>query len=413
MTGPLSGTRILNWSQFTPSSAGYILGDLGADVIKIEHPTQGDAYRGMGAVYGEAMSWADGRHAGFEAANRNQRSITLDLKQEKGRDLLYRLVEKADVFYTNYTTAVQDKLAVDYETLRKLNPRLVYAVSSTYGPEGPWAERRGFDQTAQARSGLMYAMGERDFPEPVQTVSGVADQMGATILAMGIMAALLARERTGAGQRVDASLLGSMLHLQSMGIGVTGFRGKSWVKHARKKARNPLTNHYRCADDKWILFSEIQADRFWPEFCRALGLDELIDDPKFATAMGGPDGRSGRRENAFELIDILDRTLATKPRDEWVARFEELKVPFAYSPVQDYYEVFEDPQVLANDYVVEFDHPTGGRVKVMGYPWRFSETPARLTREAPEFGQHTEEVLGELLGLSYEDIAALREEGVV
>ncbi len=162
-----------------------------------------------------------------------------------------------------------------------------------------------------------------------------------------------------------------MLHLQSMGIGVTGFRGKSWVKHARKKARNPLTNHYRCADDKWILFSEIQADRFWPEFCRALTLDELIEDPRFATAMGGS------RENAFELIDILDRTLATKTRDEWVARFEEMKAPFAYSPVQDYYEVFEDPQVLANDYIVEFDHPTGGRVKVMGYPWRFSETPAQ------------------------------------
>jgi crotonobetainyl-CoA:carnitine CoA-transferase CaiB-like acyl-CoA transferase len=412
MTGPLDGTRILNWSQFTPSSAGYILGDLGADVIKIEHPVQGDAYRGMGAVYGEAMTWADGRHAGFESANRNQRSITLDLKQEKGRGLLYRLVEQADVFYTNYTTAVQEKLAVDYETLRKLNPRLVYAVSSTYGPEGPWAERRGFDQTAQARSGLMYAMGERDFPEPVQTVSGVADQMGATILAMGIMAALLARERTGTGQRLDASLLGSMLHLQSMGIGVTGFRGKSWVKHARKKARNPLTNHYRCADDRWILFSEIQADRFWPEFCRALGLDDLIDDPKFATAMG-LDGKGGRRENAFELIDILDRTLATKTRDEWVARFEELKVPFAYSPVQDYYEVFEDPQVLANDYIVEFDHPTGGRVKVMGYPWRFSETPAQIAREAPEFGQHTEEVLTEALGLSWEEIAALRERGVV
>jgi crotonobetainyl-CoA:carnitine CoA-transferase CaiB-like acyl-CoA transferase len=258
----------------------------------------------------------------------------------------------------------------------------------------------------------------------VQTVSGVADQMGATILAMGIMAALLARERTGAGQRVDASLLGSMLHLQSMGIGVTGFRGKSWVKHARKKARNPLTNHYRCADDKWILFSEIQADRFWPEFCRALGLDDLIDDPKFATAMGGPDpdgrgGRSGRRENAFELIDIIDRTLATKPRDEWVARFEEMKVPFAYSPVQDYYEVFEDPQVLANDYITEFEHPTGGpdgrsgKVKVMGYPWRFSETPAQIAREAPEFGQHTEEVLGEMLGLSFEDVASLREQGVV
>src|SRR3990172_12910011 len=173
MGGPLDGIRVLNWSQFTPSSAGYMLGDLGAAVIKIEHPLQGDAYRGMGAMYGEAMSMAGGRHAGFEAANRNQRSITLDLKNEKGRAILYRLVEQSDVFFTNYTQSVANKLAADYETLSQKNPRLIYARSSTYGPSGPWAERRGFDQTAQARSGLMYAMGERDFPEPVQTVSGV------------------------------------------------------------------------------------------------------------------------------------------------------------------------------------------------------------------------------------------------
>lgn len=407
MPGPLDGIRVLNWSQFTPSSAGYMLGDLGADVIKIEHPTQGDAYRGMGAMYGEAMSMPGGRHAGFEAANRNQRSITLDLKQDAGRQLLYSLAEKSDVFYTNYTATVARKLRVDYETLSQKSPMLVYATSSTYGPEGPWAERRGFDQTAQARSGLMFCMGDRDFPEPVQTVSGIADTMGATVLAMGILSALLARERQGFGQKVDASLLGSMLHLQTMGIGVTSFRGKSWTRHSRKRTRNPLTNHYRCADDKWLLFSEIQADRFWPEFCQALDLDELTEDARFATAMGG------RREHASELIEILDRRLATKPRDEWVRIFEERKAPFAYSPVQDYYDVLNDPQVLANDYVIEMDHPAAGKVKAMGYPWRFSKTPAKVTREAPEFGQHTEEVLQELLGINWDEIAALKQQGVI
>jgi crotonobetainyl-CoA:carnitine CoA-transferase CaiB-like acyl-CoA transferase len=406
MPGPLDGFRVLNWSQFTPSSAGYFLGDLGADVIKIEHPQQGDAYRGMGRMYGEAMSMAGGRHAGFESVNRNQRSITLDLRREAGREILYRLIERADVFFTNYTETVAHKLGAGYETLRAKNPRLVHAVSSTYGPSGPWAGRRGFDQTAQARSGLMFAMGDRDFPEPVQTVSGVADQMGATMLAAGIMAALLARERTGQGQRIDSSLLGSMLHLQSIGVGVTAFRGKSWVRHTRRRTRNPLTNHYRCADNKWLLFAEIQADRFWPEFCRALGLDELIDDERFATAMGG------RREHAEELIDILDRTLATKPRDEWLAIFEQQRVPFAYSPVHDYDDVLADPQVLENDYVVDFDHPAAGPVQVMGYPVRFSDTPASIIREAPEFGQHTEEVLQEL-GYSWEQIASLREQRVV
>ncbi len=406
MGGPLEGIRVLNWSQFTPSSAGYMLGDLGADVLKIEHPVQGDAYRGMGAIYGEAMTFAGGRHAGFEAANRNQRSITLDLKSERGREILYKLIETTDVFYTNYTSRVQGALRVDYETLSQKNPKLIYATSSTYGPEGPWADRRGFDQTAQARSGLMFCMGDRDFPEPVQTVSGICDTMGATVLAMGILAALVARERTGVAQKVDASLLGSMLHLQTMGLGVTAFRGKSWVRHTRTRTKNPLTNHYRCSDGKWVLFSEIQADRFWPEFCHALEMDELADDPRFATAMGG------RREHAEELIKILDEKMATKTRDDWVQRFEGLKAPFAYSPVQDYYDVLQDPQVLANDYIVDFDHPIAGKVQVIGYPMRFSETPAGIQREAPEFGQHTEEVLMEQ-GFDWEQIAELRSEGVI
>jgi crotonobetainyl-CoA:carnitine CoA-transferase CaiB-like acyl-CoA transferase len=406
MPGPLAGIRVLNWSQFTPSSAGYFLGDLGADVIKVEHPVQGDAYRGMGRMYGEAMSFAGGRHAGFEAANRNQRSITLDLRSETGRDILYKLIEQSDVFFTNYTDGVALKLAADYATLSTKNPQLIYAVSSTYGPEGPWAGRRGFDQTAQARSGLMFAMGERDFPEPVQTVSGVCDQMGATMLVQGILAALVARERGGAGQRIDVSLLGSMIHLQAIGVSVTSFRGKGWARHSRTRTKNPLTNHYRCADGAWLLFAEIQADRFWPEFCRALGIEELEHDPRFATAMGG------RREHAEELIEILDRTFATKPRDEWLRRFEEQQAPFAYSPVHDYETVLNDPQVLENDYVVEFDHPAAGRIKEMGYPVRFSETPAQIVREAPEFGQHTEEVLQEL-GYSWEDIGAFREQGIV
>ena len=332
--------------------------------------------------------------------------MTLDLKQERGREILYALVRQADVFITNYTDEIAHKLGADYDTLSGHNARLVYAASSTYGPSGAWAGRRGFDQTAQAYSGMMYAMGERDLREPVQSVGGLADQMGATILAAGILAALLSGERTGAGQRIDTSLLGSALHLQAIGVTVASLRGKGWSQHARKRTKNPLTNHYCCADGKWILFSEIQADRFWPEFCRALGLAELIDDPRFATAMGG------RRENAEELIRILDETLAAKPRDAWIHSFDEARAPFSYAPVNDYGDVVNDPQVLKNDYVVEYDHPAAGPVKLMGYPVRFSETPAQIAREAPEFGQHTEEVLQEL-GMSWDEIAALREQGVI
>ncbi len=407
MAGPLEGIRVLNWTQFTPSSAGAILGDLGADVIKIEHPQRGDAYRGMAAMYGEAMSMVGGRHAGFEAINRNQRSITLNLKSERGRQLLYRLVQKADVFITNFDEEVAKSLGADYDNVSQVNPTIIYAVSSNYGPRGPWAGRRGFDQTAQAHSGLMYAMGERDFPEPVQTVGGICDQMTATVLALGILAALVARERYGIGQRIDVSLFGSMLHLQAIGLSVASLRGRSWARHSRTRTRNPLTNHYRCADGKWIMFAEIQADRFWPEFCRALGLEHLEKDPRFATAMGG------RRQNAEELIRILDETLAQKPRDEWLRIFEEQKVRFAYSPVQDYQEVLHDPQALENGYLVDFHHPVAGQVRLVGHPVHYSKTPARIQREAPEFGQHTEEVLNQLLGLSWEEIAQLREEGAI
>ena len=154
MPGPLDGIRVLNWSQFTPSSAGYILGDLGADVIKIEHPVQGDAYRGMGTMYGSAMSMKGGRHAGFEAVNRNQRSMTLDLKQDEGREILYQLVARCDVFFTNYTRRVAKDLQADYKTLSAKKPDLIYAVSSTYGPEGPWVWVSGPCLSAAASAAL-------------------------------------------------------------------------------------------------------------------------------------------------------------------------------------------------------------------------------------------------------------------
>ncbi|MEE8173852.1 MAG: CoA transferase [Dehalococcoidia bacterium] len=406
MTGPLAGIRVLDCASFQASAAGYMLGDLGAEVIKIEDPVRGDNYRGMTQMYGDAMSLPGGRLAGFESANRNKRSITLDLKNERGRQVLRGLVERSDVFYTNLRKSVMCQLGADYRTLVRYNPRLIYAASSVYGPEGPLAEKRGFDQTAQARSGLMFAMGDRANPEPVQVMAGICDQMAAIILAHGVVVALLVRERLGFGQEVEVSLLGSSIHLQATGINVASLRGKPWVRHSRTRTRNPLSNHYRCADGKWLLLSELQSDRVWPEFCHALGLEALADDPRFATAMGG------RREHATELIAILDKAFATRDRDEWVSIFEKRGVEFAYSPVHDYNEVLSDPQALENEYITDFDHPVFGRIKLAGCPIKFSETPAQIYREAPEHGQHTEEILLEE-GYSWQDISQLREEGAI
>ena len=409
MPRPLEGIRVIEWAGFhNGPAAGYMLGDLGAEVIKIEEPVRGDPARGMTQMYGDVMSLPGGRLVGFELANRNKKGIALDLTKEKGKEILYRLVEKSDVFFTNYyRNGILKRLGVDYDTLVKFNPRLIYAINSSYGLEGPMRNQRGFDTIAQARSGLMFAMGDRDMPEPVQAVGAPCDQTGATMLAFAILAALLARERLGIAQKVEVSLLGSSLHLQAIGINVTLLRQRPYARHSQKRSRNPLANHYRCADRKWLMLAEPQADRFWSEFCQIMGLEKLEQDPRFAAALGG------RREHYAELIEILNQTFATQTRDEWLARFDKMGAQFAYSPVYDYSEVVADPQVLQNEYLVDFEHPTLGALKAVNCPIKFHKTPAGPRSEAPELGQHTEEVLVDLLGYTWEAIATLKETGVI
>ncbi|MEK7848645.1 MAG: CoA transferase, partial [Chloroflexota bacterium] len=364
MPGPLEGIRVIEWAGFhNGPAAGYMLGDLGAEVIKIEEPVRGDPMRGMTQMYGDAMTLPGGRLATFELANRNKRGITVDLTHPKGQQIVYRLVEKSDVFFTNYyRNDVLKRVGLDYETLVRYNPRLIYAINSSYGLEGPMGNQRGFDTIAQARSGLMWAMGDRDTEGPVQVVGAPCDQMGATMLAYAIMAALLARERMGIAQKVEVSLLGSALHLQGIGVNVALLRGRAYSRHSQKRARNPMGNHYQCADGKWLILAEPQSDRFWSQFCRIMGLEELEHDPRFATAVGG------RRENYAELIEILNRLFLSRTRDEWLALFEEKGAEFAYSPVYDYTEALTDPQALENEYLTDFEHPTLVKVKVLNTP---------------------------------------------
>jgi len=381
-----------------------MLGDLGAEVIKVEEPGRGDHMRGAVSLWGASMA-LKGRIVGFELANRNKRSLTLNLKSEAGREILYKLIERADVFLTNFPRRTARELGLDYESLSRRNPRLIYAVAHGYGSRGPWGEKRAFDPIAQALSGAMWAAGDRDWPEPTQFIGGFFDQLGATLLAYGIMAALIARERTGEGQEVETSLLAGAIHQQAMNVNATFLTGRGMARHSQKRARQPLSNHYRCADGKWIIIAEPQSDRFWGEFCRAIGRPDLEHDPRFDTALK-------RRETYAELIPILDEVFASRPRDEWIKHFDELGCRFAYAPVYDLTEAIYSPQAQENEYVVDFDHPVFGRVKQVGCPIRFSKTPARIYREAPELGQHTEEILLEL-GYDWEDIARFREEGVV
>lgn len=404
---PLDGILMLEWAAFhNGPGAGYMLGDMGAEIIKVEEPVKGDPTRGMSVIQGDYAALPGGRVIGFETANRNKRSVVLDLKNDKGRQILYRLVEQADVFYTNYRPSLAQRLKLDYEALRQYNPKLIYATNSGYGPKGEDAEKRSFDQLGQARTGVMWAAGDRDFPEPVYVMSGIIDQGGATMLAYGIMAALIARDRLGVGQKVDVSQLGTGVHLQALSVDMSLLRGRSMARHSRQRSRSVFSNHYRCADNKWLCLAEAQQDRYWPDLCKAVGAEELISDPRYESALK-------RRECFLELNEVFERIFASKPRDEWMRIFKEQGCQFAYDVVNNIDDLPSDPQVLANGYIVPFNHPVLGPVRLTGFPVTFSETPCGISREAPELGQHTEEVLMERLGLSWEELSQLKEEGVI
>ncbi len=405
--GILSGIRIIDAGVWIAGTgAGAMLGNLGAEVIKIEDPLRGDSYRGMATQYGDVMS-VKGRHIGFETANLNKKSITLDLKKEKGKEILYQLVANSDVFHTNFPTRIVTRLGMTYETLKKHNPKLIYGRTSCYGPHGHLSERRGYDTLAQAWSGAMWAMGDRDFNEPVGMVGSPFDQMAATLMAFGIVCALLGRERRGIGQEVATSLLGGALHLQANNVNMALLRGRPNSRFTRKRSANPMSNNYRCSDGKWIMLAEPMSDRFWGEFCEVTGITHLENDPRFAIHLGG------RSKHNVKLIQILDGVFASKSRGEWIKIFDEKGVGFGYAPIYDMAEAVKDPQLVDNEYVTDFNHPVLGAVKMAGFPILLSQTPAYIHMAAPEHGQHTEEVLREALDYNWDQIAKLKDEGVI
>jgi len=406
MFGPLAGIRVIECGGYLSApSACYMLGDLGAEVIKVEDRIKGDPVRGMESTFGRGMIMPDGTNILFETANRNKKSITLDLKKAMGKELLYKLVAKSDVFCTNYSLPAIKSLALDYDTLTKHNPKLIYGLATGYGSIGPDSEKRAFDAIAQARSGIMTAVGEPDSP-PLQIAGALFDQVTGTILANGIMAALIAREKQGIGQMVEVSLLGSGIHMQAYNLNVTLLRGRSMPKPSRKTLKNPLANHYECGDGKWILLCEAQSDRFWPAFCGAVGLTEIEKDAKFTNA-------KTRRDNFIELTELLEKTFKTKARAEWLALLESKGQGMAFSPIYDLSELSSDPQVMLNGYITEVDHPTLGKTKMVGFPLKFNKTPAQVSKCAPIFGQHTEEVLMDLLGYGWSDLEQLRTDEVI
>ncbi len=405
MQRPLDGVRIIDWTiwQQGPVST-MMLADLGAEVIKIEERVGGDPGRGVLSIAGALVGVTSGPNFYFEANNRHKQSLTLDLKNPKALEIVYQLAEKSDVFVQNFRKGVADKLGIGYAALSQRNPQLIYASATGYGPFGPDSGEPSFDYMGLARSGIMTAVGEPSM-EPLGIAGGIADQMGAIMLAYGILAALLAREKYGQGQEVDISHLGSMTALQGLNVACKTILGKEFKRMPRAAAPSPLWNHYQCGDGKWICLAMPQQDRYWPDFCKVLGIEHVLDDPRFAT-MGD------RADNAKNLIPILDTAFASRPRDAWMQALKE-GGDFIYTVVNTIADLPTDEQMLANEYIVDYDHPRIGKTQVVGVPVRLSKTPGDPKGAAPEFGEHTERILTELLDYSWEDVARLREEDVI
>ena len=405
MKRPLDGVRILDWTiwQQGPVST-MMLADLGAEVIKLEERVGGDPGRGVMSIAGAMVGASSGPNFYFEANNRHKQSLTLDLKKPEAKEIVYKLAEKSDVFVQNFRQGVAAKLGIGYQDLKKHNPQLIYANATGYGPLGPDSAEPSFDYMGLARSGIMTAVGEPAM-DPLSIAGGIADQMGAIMLAFGVMAALLARNTHGVGQEVDISHLGSMTALQGLNVACKTILDKEFRRIPRAEAPSPLWNHYKCGDDKWICMAMPQQDRYWPDFCKALGVPEIEKDPRFDTM-------AKRAENAKDMIAVFDKAFASKPRAEWMKILKE-GGDFIYTIVNNIADLPNDEQMIANEYIVDYDHPRIGKTKLVGVPVRLSETPGDPRGMAPEFGEHTELILTELLGYSWEKVAELREAEVI
>jgi formyl-CoA transferase/CoA:oxalate CoA-transferase len=380
-SGVLIGTRVVDLTQALAGPyCTMLLGDLGADVIKVERPGTGDQSRGWGPPY------LNGESAYFLSVNRNKRGITLNLKEPQAQGIMHRLVRTADVFVVNQPRLSSlKKLGIDYETLHRLNPRLIYCSITGYGMTGPYAGRPGYDVVIQGEAGLMSLTKEVD-GEPVRYPIPIADVTTGIYSALAILAALLARQRTGEGQFIDNSLIESQVAWLT---NVGGNYFATGRRPPRLGNAHPSIVPYQPfrARDKHLIVG-VGTERLWERFCRALGVqDTLMTDPRFAT-------NADRLTHRDELIPQLEEILSAQDADHWLGRFREAGIPCG--PINFVDEILNDPHIRRRGVIVELEHPAAGVVRSIANPVRLSQTPVSYRRPPPTLGQHNQEVLGEL-----------------
>jgi crotonobetainyl-CoA:carnitine CoA-transferase CaiB-like acyl-CoA transferase len=401
MGSVLDGIRVLevaDWG-FVPS-AGTALGDWGADVIKIEHPQHGDPIRGL--ITGGVIPGASGRNFIVEQIGRHKRSVGIDLATDDGRALCYRLVERADVFLTNFLPDARERLKLTWDDLRRVNPRLVYAKGHGQGARGPDARRGGYDGVSfWARGGIADRLSTPGQPH-IHQRPAFGDFIGGMCLAGGVAAGLFQRERTGDGIEVDVSLLGTAMWVLSPDIvAALLYGGPLPASGEMKVVPNPLVGNYRCADGKWLVLMMLQSERFWPHFAETVGRRDLLD--RWPT----PDARRDARQ---EMADELTRLFATRPRAEWAALLGASEC--IWGPLQTPLELADDPQVQANGYLLDSPASDGTTVRVCANPVQFDGMPPAVARGAQDAGAQTEEVLLEL-GCTWDEIGRWKGAGVV
>ena len=404
--GAMDGVRVLEVAAWTfVPAAGAVLADWGADVIKIEHPESGDPQRGLissGIIPGGpgAVNYI------IEQPNRGKRSVAIDIATDAGLALLYDVARTSDVFLTSFLPSLRQKLRIDVEHIRAVNPDIVYVRGSGQGPLGPDADRGGLDGGSYwARSGIAHALTPPELEWPLSPRPAFGDLPGGMTIAGAIAAGLFQRERTGTAPVIDVSLLACAMWTLSPDIIAARLYGgdpMAKLRGPREQNPNPLVGTYRTSDGRFLIIMMLQADRCWPELCERLGRPELADDPRFA------DGLS-RYENRAECVRILDETFATRTLAGWKEAFAGMKGVWA--PVQTSEEIYDDPQVEPNGYIVTIDREDGVSFPVVANPVMFEEQGYSL-RAAPEHGQHTEELLLEL-GRSWDEIAELRASGAL
>jgi len=394
MNGALQGIRVLDLSWVLAGPfATMVLGDLGAEVIKVERPGRGDIARGNGPFINDYSSY-------FLSLNRGKKSITLDLAQDDGKDIFLKLVRNADVLVENFVPGTMQRLGLDYDVLRQHNQRLVYAACSGFGQTGPYAHKPAFDVIIQAMGGIMSITGEPDGP-PVRPGASMGDIAAGLFLSVGILAALQERNSSGQGQMVDIGMLDCQVAIMENAFARYFATGEV---PGPLGTRHPVFAPFQVFSTQDGYVAVATTGDQWPLFCAAIDRVDTIDDPRFA------DGYL-RSQNYAELQPAMDQAFRLRTTQEWLTRFEELGIPCG--PVNSVSKLAGDEQVAARNMIVDLAGPGDRPLRVTNTPVKLSRTPGRVERPSPDLGEHTEEVLSSLLGLTVEEIARLRQTGVV